>query len=171
MLACYPTPWVAWLRVTRRGPSRVPSYRTRIPASGTCAASPILSFLRHILCIYRFCCIPRANPSLCGQTPNYDYNRPQAFFHLRPRGPQGRRHRAWSPRRGAAPPPRPAPAPRPSDYSKSKRPSFHAIGPPFQAPAPLTGTGTPYGLTATLDLAIGSQTPVVKSLRMGVRQD
>jgi hypothetical protein len=58
-----------------------------------------------------------------------------------------------------------------SDYSKPKRPSFQAVGPPFHVPAPITDAGTPYGLTATLDLAIGSQTPVVKSLRMGVRQD
>jgi hypothetical protein len=57
------------------------------------------------------------------------------------------------------------------DYSKPKRPSFQAVGPPFHVPAPITDAGTPYGLTATLDLAIGSQTPVVKSLRMGVRQD
>ena len=59
----------------------------------------------------------------------------------------------------------------PIDYSKPKRPSFQAVGPPFHVPAPITDAGTPYGLTATLDLAIGSQTPVVKSLRMGVRQD
>ena len=58
-----------------------------------------------------------------------------------------------------------------ADYSKPKRPSFQAVGPPFHVPAPITDAGTPYGLTATLDLAIGSQTPVVKSLRMGVRQD
>ncbi len=45
------------------------------------------------------------------------------------------------------------------DYSKPKRPSFQAIGPPFRASAPVTDTGTPYGLTATPRFVLRVQPP------------